>query len=77
MSGNETDELELEFANPADGDTEAEEDVKRSWTSCGSVEEVYCPGSKSTEVDSPDADKVLPTGSAQSTARLYCTKVTH
>lgn len=67
------DDSELEFANPADGDKEAEDDVKRSWRSCGFVEEVYCPGSKSTEVDCPDADKVLPTGSANeqrnSTAR--------
>lgn len=30
MSGNETDDWELEFANPADGDKDAEEDVKRS-----------------------------------------------
>jgi len=65
VSGNETDDFELEFANPADGDKEAEEDVKRSWSSCGLVEEVYCPGSKSSEVDSPDADKVVPTGNGK------------
>ena len=49
-------------SKPGEEDIEALEDVRRSWRTAGSVEDVYCPGKRRRLVSAPEADKVAPTG---------------
>lgn len=49
------------LANPGEGDSVADDDVRILWRSCGFVSEVYCPGSSCSEVELPDIDIAAPT----------------
>lgn len=58
MSGRETEVL---TAKPGDAESDALEDIRRSWSSSGLVVDEYCPGRSWMLVAAPEADSVAPT----------------
>ena len=57
-SGNEDMEAD---SKPGDAERVAEEVVNRECSNCGFVVDVYCPGSKWTSADAPEALSFAPT----------------
>lgn len=51
----------VEFPNPTEGESEADEEVRRLWSSAGFVVDVYCPGRSKISVAAPGADNMAPT----------------
>ncbi|PSR73303.1 hypothetical protein PHLCEN_2v10831 [Hermanssonia centrifuga] len=59
FNGSENED-ELALANPGAKASSAEEEESKTWSNCGFVLEVYCPGSNRTFVGVSDDDKTAP-----------------